>query len=120
MVKTFHGRTNYRRLVRFLDFKNCIPKRYRYINQIMTIEPLVEIGYACYRLTYGNDTIDFYADIENSTIVPLRMENILEDINMTTFVTNTRIQKRYAMVRADERLYRMCLSRIFELGKEII
>ena len=124
MIKLFHGRTNYRRLVRFLDCKNCIPKRYKYMGEIMTIEPLVEVGEACYRVSFRNDTIDFFADIMNSTVIPLRMVNIMvniiEDIDQKTFVTDTRIAKPLVMPKADERLYRVCLNSIFDWGEEII
>lgn len=87
------------------------------MDDILTVEPL---GGGAYRLSFKNDVIEFHVDVEHEIVIPLRMTNIIEDLDQFTFVSGTKIQKRYAMVQADERLYRLCQHYIFELGIEII
>lgn len=114
MVKIFHGHTNYRKLIGKCSW--CT-KEYTYMDTILRIVPL---GSAHYRLEYRNDVIDFYVDVENEIVVPLRVCNIIEDTLYTTMVKDSKIVKKHLMTQADERLYNICNQYIFIVGREII
>lgn len=120
MIKTKHGRTNYRKLQ-----DKCLDsvKLFAYMDDVLRIDPLDKYYLefpCCYRLTFKNDVVDFYLDDDDEIVVPISMQNIIEDIDISTFVSNSAIVKRRNMVMADERLYNICKQYIFILGQEII
>lgn len=120
MIKIMHGRTNYRKLQdKCLDSS----KQFQYMGDILRIDPLDDYYWefpCCYRLTFKNDVIDFYLDDDDEIAVPIAMQNIIEDIDITTFVTESSIVKKHQMRMADERLYNICKGYIFIVGREII
>ena len=112
MIKTFHGRTNFQKLHDFIvkAEQNKRETFFEYMDDVMSITPL---GKSEYIMCFKNDTIHFYADFVELSIVPLHVTNILDDVDQSTMVTGTDIPKRYALIKADERLYNICKHCLF-------
>ena len=121
MIKLYHGHTNFLNLFRFIAKaeQNKRATSFEKMGNVVTITPH---GNGVYELVLGNDDIIFEADFMKTVVIPLRVINIIEDLDQTTFVTGTKIVKPQAMPKADERLYKICKMHdwLFEFGREII
>ena len=108
-MKTYHGKTNYNRLVKFTmqpNDRECFMLGSDHC--VFEWLPCKGSTQSKYRLTYKNDEITFVINHADKTVTPTHVTNIIDDIDQDTFVTgSTRIIKPHVMRMADERLYKV-------------